>query len=438
MTLTTQLVELIRNKPITDADLHRASFLFLDALATAYAGAKTPVGKKLIEWASKDNTNTRTQAFLVGALTHITETDDLHRQSVTHPGCIVVPAVLSLGAKHGFTDRQMLEATIRGFEAMCRIGNAVGPQHYKIWHNTATCGPYGSAYAVADLLGLNAEQMVNALGNAGTQSSGLWQFLETGAMSKHLHAGRGSEAGVLAAELAELGFTGPADILEGEQGMFKAMCPDADPARVLADTKGDWQLQSTSIKPWPSCRHTHPTIDAALEIHNLLGNAVVESVNVDTYQAALDICNRTDTTNEYQAKFSLQHCVSKALMDGEVTLNSFDEAARADSADMRSRVVVNASDPYKRDYPVSWGASVSVTTTDGQRHTAVRKDCKGDPELPLNADEMLVKAQSLMQFGGLSSTDSTRISDQVLSMPETVVNSGLLSDMVSRIGLGGS
>ncbi|MBX2884920.1 MAG: MmgE/PrpD family protein, partial [Granulosicoccus sp.] len=358
MTLTTQLVDLIRAKPITDADLQRASFLFLDALATAYAGSRTPVGKRLIDWVNQDGINTRTQAFLVGALTHITETDDLHRQSVTHPGCIVVPAVLALGAKHQFNDRQMLEATIRGFEAMCRIGNAVGPQHYKIWHNTATCGPFGSAYAVADLLGLSAEQTVNALGNAGTQSSGLWQFLESGAMSKHLHAGRGSEAGVLAAELAALGFTGPADILEGEQGMFKAMCPDADPEKVLVDADNEWQLQLTSIKPWPSCRHTHPTIDAALEIHNLLGNSVVESVNVDTYQAALDICNRTETANEYQAKFSLQHCVSKALMDGEVTLNSFDEAARADSADMRLKVNVNAVDPYKTDYPVSWGASV--------------------------------------------------------------------------------
>nr|MBX2884211.1 MmgE/PrpD family protein [Granulosicoccus sp.] len=250
-----------------------------------------------------------------------------------------------------------------------------------------------------------------------------------------LHAGRGSEAGVLAAELAALGFTGPADILEGEQGMFKAMCPDADPAKVLVDADNEWQLQLTSIKPWPSCRHTHPTIDAALEIHNLLGNSVVESVNVDTYQAALDICNRTETANEYQAKFSLQHCVSKALMDGEVTLNSFDEAARADSADMRLKVNVNAVDPYKTDYPVSWGASVSVTTTDGQRHTASRKDCKGDPELPLSADEMLVKAQSLMQFGGLSSAESSQISDQVLSMPDSVINSGLLKDMVNRMGL---
>ncbi len=432
MTLTTQLIDLIRSKPITDEDLHRASILFLDALSTAYAGATTPVGQKLIRWAKSDGQNTRTHAFLVGALTHITETDDLHRQSVTHPGCIVIPAVLALATRHNLNDRQMLSAMIRGFEAMCRVGNAVGPQHYKIWHNTSTCGPFGSAMAAADLLGLTPEQTVSALGNAGTQSSGLWQFLETGAMSKHLHAGRGSEAGVLAAELAAEGFTGPADILEGSQGMFRAMCPDADPSIVLRDPDQAWQLHSTSIKPWPSCRHTHPTIDAALEIHAKLGNAVVESVTVGTYQAALDVCDRAEASNEYQAKFSLQHCVSKALLDGEISLNSFDESARSDTAELRSRVNVVASDPFRSNYPRSWGAGVSVTTADGQSFEALRPDCKGDPELPLDDDEMVIKANSLLAYGGLSDEHSRELAATVLSMPGRSTNSGLLVDMVSR------
>jgi len=435
-TITTELVDLIRSKPIADDDLQRASILFLDALASAYAGAKTPVGQKLIQWAKSDGQNTRTWAFLIGALTHITETDDLHRQSVTHPGCIVVPTVMSLAARHNFSDQQMLKAMIRGFEAMCRVGNAVGPEHYKIWHNTATCGPFGSAMAAADLLGLSAEQTVSALGNAGTQSSGLWQFLESGAMSKHLHAGRGSEAGVLAAELAQHDFTGPADILEGSQGMFKAMCPDANPSQVLADSEQQWQLHSTSIKPWPSCRHTHPTIDAALEIHNLLGNSVVESVTVKTYQSALDVCDREEATNEYQAKFSLQHCVSKALLDGEVSLNSFDEAARKDTKELRSRVKVTAEDPYRSNYPLSWGAGVSVVTADGQTIDALRKDCKGDPELPLDNDEMVIKAKSLLSYGGLDDAMSRAVADTVLSMPGCVTNSGLLDDMVSRLELG--
>ena len=116
----------------------------------------------------------------------------------------------------------------------------------------------------ATLLRLTDEETVHALGNAGTQSAGLWEFLNTGAMSKHLHAGRGAEAGIVSAQLAQLGFTGPPAILEGPQGLFAGACPDPDPAAVLRDPDEPWQVHQTSIKPWPSCRHTHPVIDAAI------------------------------------------------------------------------------------------------------------------------------------------------------------------------------
>jgi 2-methylcitrate dehydratase PrpD len=136
---------LIRNKPISEAEIASAALFTLDALASAYAGSFTPTGRKLIAWAQSGDLDDKRRAFLMGALTHITETDDLHRASVTHPGCVVVPAALSLGEKTGASADKILIAILHGFEAMCRIGAAVGPTHYKVWHNTATCGPYGSA-----------------------------------------------------------------------------------------------------------------------------------------------------------------------------------------------------------------------------------------------------------------------------------------------------
>lgn len=436
MTLTRQLVEHIRGKEIAEVDLQQASLFFLDAIACACAGAKTPVGKKLIQWAEAAPLNSRTAAFLVGALTHITETDDLHRGSVTHPGCIVVPAVLVLGAEQGCTEQEMLKATLHGYEAMCRIGNAVGPAHYRIWHNTGTCGPFGSAMAAATLLGLDETATVDALGNAGTQSSGLWQFLETGAMSKHLHAGRGSEAGVLAAELATTGFTGPADILEGKQGMFAAMCPDAEPDNVMAEKEADWQLRLSSIKPWPCCRHTHPTIDAALELHRILGSRKIEQIEVNTYPAALDVCNRPVTANEYQAKFSLQHCVGRALFDGQITMDSFDETARDSMTPWIDRIKVDASEPYVSSYPAAWGAKVTVTTVEGESFSTERGHCKGDPSHPLNTQEMIDKAQFLFDYGGISAADSQSLSDRILAMPGSSNNSGLFPEVLQRLGVG--
>ena len=190
-----------------------------------------------------------------------------------------------------------------------------------IWHNTATCGPFGSAMAAASLLGLDDEETLHALGNAGTQSSGFWQFMETGAMSKHLHAGRASESGLLAAELAAHGFTGSPEILEGAKGMFAGMCIDPIPENILADADGEWQLPLTSIKPWPSCRHTHPLIDCALELHGKLNGEEITHVEIETYQAALAVCNRPDPYTEYQSKFSLYHCAAIAILDGVVKID---------------------------------------------------------------------------------------------------------------------
>ena len=143
MSLTKSLIELIRSKPISDGDLESAAMFTLDSVACAYAGTATPVGDKLIAWARSSELDDKRRAMLMGALTHITETDDLHRASVTHPGCVVVPATLSLGERTGASTHKILSAILHGYEAICRIGAAVGPTHYKVWHNTATCGPYG-------------------------------------------------------------------------------------------------------------------------------------------------------------------------------------------------------------------------------------------------------------------------------------------------------
>ncbi len=432
MSLTSDLAALIRARPIARDDLEQASLFALDALACAYAGSATPVGAVLRRWAGGGDHDRKRDAFLMGALTHITETDDLHRVSVTHPGCVVVPAVLALGGRSQTDPRQILTAILHGFEAICRIGAAVGPAHYRVWHNTATCGPFGSAMAAATLLGLDDTATVDALGNAGTQASGLWQFIETGAMSKHLHAGRACESGLLAAELAQAGFTGPPEILEGAKGFFAGLCPDPEPERVLADADATWQLRQTSIKPWPSCRHTHPLIDCALELHELLAGGAIESIRVATYRAALDVCDRPTPQSEYEAKFSLQHCAAVALADGAVGLGSFDPAARERLADLRARVQVAVGEPYAGRYPGSWGAEIAVKTTDGAAFKVSRRDCRGDPELALDAAEMRAKAMGLLEYGGLEAAAATRLCDLVLALPDAAEAPDLCADFLAH------
>jgi 2-methylcitrate dehydratase PrpD len=433
MSLTQELIDLIRNKPVSEQDLQHAALFTLDAIACAYAGSNTEVGEVLQRWAGQNDMDNKRKALLMGALTHITETDDLHRASVTHPGCVVVPAVLATGEKLGADTKQMLHAILHGFEAMCRIGAAVGPAHYRVWHNTATCGPFGSAMATAHLLGLSARQTLDALGNAGTQASGFWQFMETGAMSKHLHAGRACESGMLAAELAAQGFTGSPEILEGNKGFFAAMCNDPYPERILEDPGADWQLRLTSIKPWPSCRHTHPIIDCALEIHQLLDGNQVNKIDIKTYQAALDVCDYPTPESEYQAKFSLYHTAAIAVLDGAVGLGSFDANARQRSEDLRRATSVTVADPYASNYPVSWGAAVTVTTESGGSFKVSRKDCRGDPELALDDDEMRSKAMGLLQYGGLDKSQAQQVCTQLLAMPAAASSSLLFNDFISHL-----
>ncbi|MCY4429786.1 MAG: MmgE/PrpD family protein [Rhodospirillales bacterium] len=397
--LTEQLVQFIEAKPISEADLEKASHYVLDALANTRAGQSTEPGRIIRAWAEGAGHDAGREAFRLGALTHILEADDLHRESVTHPGCVVVPAACALAGSTRADGRAFLTAVLKGFEAMCRIGAAVGPTHYRTWHNTATCGPFGSAYAAGTLLGLEPRAMVHALGNAGTQSAGLWEFIASGAMSKHLHAGRAAEAGVVAAELAAHGFTGAPSILEGPRGFFAAACPDADPEAVLRAPEAPWQLHRTSIKPWPSCRHTHPAIDAALELAPQVDR--FRRVEARTYGAAVDVCDNVRPSTEYEAKFSLQHCIAAALIDKEVVFASFGTTARARHADLASQIELASGSPYDEAYPRAWGASVRVVLEDGRVLEAERKHALGDPDAPLSPHRLEAKARDLLALSGV-------------------------------------
>ena len=417
MSLTRSLVQLVRQKSIERDDLEAAALFVLDTIACAVGGTQTPQGRILLDWSKSRGPDAASQAFLLGGLAHILEMDDLHRDSVTHQGCVVVPPAWAVAGSMKLDGSSFLKAILQGYEIGARIGMSVGKEHYRLWHNTATCGPFASAMAVSSLLRLSDEQPVWALGNAGTQSCGLWQFLEEGAMSKHLHTAHAAEAGLTSAELAARGFTGPTKILEGEKGFFRAACPDAEAARVLADPDGPWQLRLTSIKPWPSCRHTHPAIEAGLALHTETQGLDISSVLVETYQAALDLCDRPDPTTEYEAKFSLQHCVATALCDGQVTLGSFGQARERPPV-LRPSVRLARSDTHENAYPKRWGARVTIETESGETLNVNRPTCKGDPEAPVSADEMSAKALMLLEFGGLKSTRATTLIDGILALPD--------------------
>jgi 2-methylcitrate dehydratase PrpD len=274
---------------------------------------------------------------------------------------------------------------------------------------------FGAAAAAASLLDLDESGWVWALGNAGTQASGLWQFSEDATMSKHLHAGHAAEAGLRAALLAREGFTGPAAILEGEKGFFRGFCPDPQPDRVLAPSNG-WKLAETSLKPYPSCRHTHPAIDAALEIRENQGEYDVSraaEIQIASYPVALRITDNSAPASSYAARFSIQFCVATALAHGSPGLHAFAEEnlSSGDSVVHRlmDRTRVRVDPDLASAYPARWGAAVEVVWPDGRRQGARREVATGDPEDPLSEAELTAKVRDLFAYGGVLQEDAEEL-----------------------------
>lgn len=421
-TLSRSLAQRTRSLPVADAALRAAERYVRDWLGSMAAGGATGPGAMLRRYA-RGRGDVEGRTFLAAALSHITETDDLHRASVTHPGCVVIPVALCLGHELGAHGRKVLGAVLAGYEAVLRVGEALGPGHYRIFHNTATAGVFGSAAAAASLLELGEDGWVWAFGNAGTQAAGLWQFIDDAAMSKHLHAGHAAEAGLKAALLAKEGFTGAVAILEGDRGFFRGLCPDPQPNAVLAPADG-WKLPETSIKPYPSCRHTHAAIDAALEVRSCLEEAGVEpqavsTIRIASYPTALHFTDNPDPASPYAAQFSIQFCVASALLRGKPTPASFETEALHDP-EVRSlvaRTTVEADDALAAGYPRSWGAGVEVTAG-GSRYRARRTEPKGDPENPLGEEELDEKFRALCGYGGLGAEETERLLRACKALPE--------------------
>lgn len=421
-TLTMRLARLARELTVTHADLSDAERYVRDWVGCCSAGGSTRQGEMIRAYSARE-TGLEGRVFAAAALSHITETDDLHRGSTTHPGCVVVPVALLLGREFEAAGDRVLRSVLAGYEVMLRIGEAVGPGHYRTFHNTATVGAFGAAAAAAHMLELPEEGWVWALGNAGTQAAGLWQFNEDGTMSKHLHAGHAAQAGLRAALLAREGFTGPAAILEGERGFFAGYCPDPLPERVLAEAPG-WKLPETSFKPYPSCRHTHPAIDAALELRSRLGTdglppGAIERVRIASYPVGLRITDEPAPASTYAAKFSMQFCVATALAHGRPELASYEGRALRDPAVLRllERTAVEVSPELAASYPRRWGAHVEVTTSDGATHRAVRDAARGDPETPLTDAELDEKVSRLCEYGGVDAARAAALIQACRALP---------------------
>jgi len=387
----------------------RVGLLFADWLASALGGAAEAPGRIAARVARRlgghpestvlgygERVSCFAAALANGIMSHILELDDVHKKSVTHPGAAVFPAALAVWEVVGGGGERLVEAAVAGYELVARVGEAAGRSHYEIWHTTATAGTFGAAAAAGRLLDLSPEEMAWALGSAGTSASGLWEFLEQGAMSKHLHAGKAAALGVLSAMLAEEGFTGSTTILEGRRGFLRATSRQPSLKPLVEGLGEGYKVMEVSIKPYASCRHTHSAIDAALKLREEVDVREIAEVKVEVYSDALKIAGNPSPKTPYEAKFSVSYCVAAALLYGRAGIHEF-TAEKLRSRELRSlmrKVKAEASSELDRMYPEKWPARVTVYT-EGSSCSAQVDYPLGDPENPVSRQQLERKFREL-------------------------------------------
>jgi 2-methylcitrate dehydratase PrpD len=340
-------------------------------------------------------------ALANGVASHILELDDVHKGSTLHAAAPVISAALAVAERAHAPGREFTRAVALGYDTALRIGEAVNPSHYRYWHPTGTAATFGAAAAAGSILGLTSVQMLDALGTAGTQAAGLWEFNADGAMSKHLHPGKAAFNGVLAADLARLGFTGATRILEGERGFFRATAAGFDPSRVTDRLGEQWKITENCYKLHSCCAHTHTAIDVALDIRARRGWTAREaldaiaSVDLETYGAGYDIVKDPNPSTPYRAKFSLAYCAAAALLEGRVGLEQFssdrfgdDGVAEPAIAALLPRVRVSVRDDLTKAYPARWPTNVVVTLRDRSMEHGRNDFPRGNPEYPVSTETL--------------------------------------------------
>jgi 2-methylcitrate dehydratase PrpD len=403
------------------AETGRLSRAYLKSLGLS-AGEATVIGSSM-------KAPIRFAAFVNGIGIHADDYDDTQLAVakdrvyglLTHPTAPALASGLAHAEARGMSGRDLLLAYHIGAEVECKIAEAIAPRHYdEGFHSTGTCGTFGAAATVAKLHGLDLKRTLFALGIAGGEAAGLRENF--GTMSKPLHAGRAAESGVVAADLAKLGWTAAEKILEAPRGFFHAAGGGYDLNAIHNKLGNPWTFRSpgVSIKPFPSGSLTHPGMTEMLRLirESKIKAQDVERVNVGTNRNMPNALIHHQPKDSLQAKFSMEFCMSALLLYGKAGLNEFtDEVVnRPEVQSMIGRVHFGI-------HPVAEAAGYNKMTTiidiqlrDGRTISGSADFGKGSPANPMSYDEVAAKFLDCATFAKWSGDKAKAIASMVHSL----------------------
>jgi 2-methylcitrate dehydratase PrpD len=399
---------------VPPAVVAQATLLVLDTIGNALAAACEDFARAVIDVAgrlggppesvvlgSRARVGAANAVLANATLAHGLDFDDTREDAIVHTGCVAVTTALAVGEALGATGRAILEAAIAGVEVMCRVGLAVpGALHERHFHPTAITGSFAAAAAAGKLSGLGEAELVRAFGIAGSQASGIIEYLADGSSTKRLHPGWAAHAGIVAALLARAGFTGPGTVLEGAHGLYRAFAGGHDASRLeaqLGSLGRTWEIAELTFKPYPCGSIAQPYMDCAARLRARGTRADdVRAVVCRTAAGPVPrlwepLARKHVPPNGYAAKFSLPYLVAVVLVKGRAGLAEFTDDAVRDGAVLRVAERVRYEVDATIDYPRQFIGDVEVALADGRILRERQDRPRGGPDAPLTRAELEAK-----------------------------------------------
>jgi 2-methylcitrate dehydratase PrpD len=387
--------------------IHAFKRALQDHVTCAIAGSAMPVSRALLEYfLATDATRIATiigsgarlspqnAALVNGANTHGLDFDDGHTNGSAHPSGAIFPAVLAAAEQYRSSPRQIMLAAVMGYDIMCRIAAAMHPATARRgWHNTPIAGVFGAAAAVSKLLDLDAAQTCDALGLAGSFSGGLREYVEEGAEIKRIHPGKAARDGLLCAEFAKRGISGPHLVLEGHRGFFNVFAGGVvNWQRLVAQLGERYEIENIYFKPYPCCRHYHAVIDGIVELRaqHRFDSREVKSIDVGLYAIGVSGHDHRHADNLLDAQMSAPAAAALAVVDGELAAHHFLPAslARPEVQRLMHAADTRLDEACERIYPAVRSGVVRLHCHDGRTLEKRVVEPRGETANPMSDNDL--------------------------------------------------
>lgn len=416
--------------------LVRAKEVILDFLGCAIGGANlestkmvkevfNPEGKGECTVFMGEKASCEKAAFINGVASHGLEVDDASYASGGHPAVAIIPAALAMAEKQNVSGLDFLMSVICGYDMVTRVGRAVIPDNHfeRGFHPTSTCGIFGATMSAAYLMKLESKQIANALGIAGGFSAGNLECYADGTLTKRLNPGHAAHGGILATQLASVGYTGPRWIFEGKAGFLHAYTDGGKPELMLNNLDySEYPIMLASFKPHACCRYNHSPIDAVLTIikQNNIDYHDIEEITVNVISMALRAVVepreiKYNPPNVVGAQFSLPYSVAVAAVRGRAFIEEYTDEMlhNAEVREMMKKVKMVHSEKMDSYLPEAFAAEAVIQLKDGRVFDQIIKYSKGDPQNPLTSQEVEDKFTTLAKLNINSKEKIQKIIDTV-------------------------